>query len=359
MKKIFLLFTALASTFIFCSCTTVTEDLGDAYANMDIKFHNKDYMEDQELRVPNGVNEKRFEKLPFLIGFSQLNRSENGEKTSDTITPKEFSILKKEFEQVIVATKRFPVAQIIEGRADGDLRKAIRNGIANASELDASEMEKAEYIINVAAYLGQNSVQSGSQRKTTFTMTLVCNPVFAKNNKPLDWFPSFTITSKKDIFQKATATGRVRGGMRLYTADQREELRKELFRMALVKFIDHIYNAFPAGGKVVNIEDDIIAIKANRATGLQPNMEMIVYARAKGNPDAMRVPLYNASIATMAQEGNSELQIWRKSDKKSAKKIIEKINKDFAEAAEEYDFFGASSGLPNAPDFIKTSKDKE
>ena len=36
-----------------------------------------------------------------------------------------------------------------------------------------------------------------------------------------------------------------------------------------------------------------------------------------------------------------------------------KINKDFAEAAEEYDFFGASSGLPNAPDFIKTSKDKE
>mgnify|MGYP005962565133 CR=1 FL=1 len=359
MKKIFLFFTALASTFIFCSCTTVTEDLGDAYANMDIKFHNKDYMEDQELRVPHGVNEKRFEKLPFLIGFSQLNRSENGEKTSDTITPKEFSILKKEFEQVIVATKRFPVAQIVEGRADGDLRKAIRNGIANASELDASEMEKAEYIINVAAYLGQNSVQSGSQRKTTFTMTLVCNPVFAKNNKPLDWFPSFTITSKKDIFQKATATGRVRGGMRLYTADQREELRKELFRMALVKFIDHIYNAFPAGGKVVSIEDDMIAIKANRATGLQPNMEMVVYARAKGNPDAMRVPLYNASIATMAQEGNSELQIWRKSDKKSAKKIMEKINKDFAEAAEEYDFFGASSGLPNAPDFIKTSKDKE
>ena len=122
MREIFLLFIALASTFIFCSCTTVTEDLGDAYANMDIKFHDKDYMKDQELRVPNGVNEKRFEKLPFLIGFSQVNRSENGEKTSDTITPKEFSILKKEFEQVIVATKRFPIAQIIEGRADGDLR---------------------------------------------------------------------------------------------------------------------------------------------------------------------------------------------------------------------------------------------
>ena len=62
MKKIFLFFTALASTFIFCSCTTVTEDLGDAYANMDIKFHNKDYMEDQELHVPHGVNEERFEK---------------------------------------------------------------------------------------------------------------------------------------------------------------------------------------------------------------------------------------------------------------------------------------------------------
>ena len=190
-------------------------------------------------------------------------------------------------------------------------------------------------------------------------MTLNCNPVWAKNNKPLDWFPSFIIESKKTIYQKVTATGRVRDGMRLDTPQRREALRKELLHMSLVEFIDHIYNAFPAGGKVVNIEDDMIAIKANRATGLQPNMEMVVYARAKGNPDAMRIPLYNASIATMAQEGNSELQIWRKSDKKSAKKIIEKINKDFAEAAEEYDFFGASSGLPNAPDFIKISKDKE
>lgn len=359
MKKIFLFFTALASTFIFCSCTTVTEDLGDAYANMGIKFHNKDYMEDQELRVPNGVNEKRFEKLPFLIGFSQINRSKNGEITSDTITAKEFSLLKTEFENIIVATKRFPVAQIIAGRADGDLRKAIRNGIANASELDASEMEKAEYIINVIVSLVQNSTYEGRQRKTVFTMTLNCNPVWAKNNKPLDWFPSFIIESKKTIYQKVTATGRVRDGMRLDTPQRREALRKELLHMSLVEFIDHIYNAFPAGGKVVNIEDDMIAIKANRATGLQPNMEMVVYARAKGNPDAMRIPLYNASIATMAQEGNSELQIWRKSDKKSAKKIIEKINKNFAEAAEEYDFFGASSGLPNAPDFIKISKDKE
>lgn len=359
MKKMLVFLGAIASTFIFCSCTTVTEDLGDAYSDMDIKFHNKDYMEDQLLRVPNGVNEARFEKLPFLIGFSQVNRSQNGEMTSDTLTDKEFSMLKKEFEQVIVATKRFPVAQIVEGRADGDLRTAIRNGIANASELDASEMEKAEHIINVTAYMGKTSTQSGSQRKTTVTMTLVCNPVFAKNNKPIDWFPSFTITSKKDIYQKATSTGRVRGGMRLYTAEQREELHKELFRMALVKFIDHIYKAFPAGGKVVAIEDDMISIKANRATGLQPNMEMVIYARAKGNPDAMRVPLYNASIATMAQEGNSELQIWRKSDKKSAKKIIDKIIEDFTEAAEEYEFFGASSGLPNAPDFIQTSGDKK
>ena len=77
MKKIFLFFTALASTFIFCSCTTVTEDLGDAYASMDIKFHNKDYMEDQELRVPHGVNEKRFEKRHAI-------RKEDPEKNQAT-----------------------------------------------------------------------------------------------------------------------------------------------------------------------------------------------------------------------------------------------------------------------------------
>lgn len=263
--------------------------------------------------------------------------------------------MKKEFEQVIVATKRFPVAQIIEGRADGDLRKAIRNGIANATELDASEMEKAEYIINVSAYLSNTSIQTGKQRKTTITMTLVCHPVWAKNNKPLDWFPSFTITSKKDIFQKATSTGRVIGGMRLYTPEQQELVRVELFRKALVKFIDHIYNAFPAGGQIAEISEDMASIKANRATGLQPNMEMVIYARAKGNPDAMRIPLYSASIATMAQEGNSELQIWRQSRKGSAKKIIRKIQEDFEEAASEYDFFGASCGIPAPPDFIKTS----
>lgn len=359
MKNFFMLIFALGTTLLLCSCTTVTKDVGNAYADMNIAFCNKDFMEDQELRVPNGINEKRFEKLPFLIGFSQLNRSQNGEMTSDTLTDKEFSVLRKEFEQVIVSTKRFPVAQIIEGRADGDLRKAIRNGVANASELDASEMEKAEYIINVSAYLGNTSVQSGQQRKTTVTMTLVCNPVWAKNNRPLDWFPAFTITSKKDIFQKATATGRVLDGMRLYTAEQRELLHVELFRIALVKFIDHIYNAFPAGGKIVEVAEDMASIKANRATGLQPNMEMVIYARAKGNPDAMRIPLFNASVVTMAQEGNSELQIWRKTKKSPAQKIINKMKEDFSEAAEEYDFFGASCGLPAAPDFIKTSGDNK
>ena len=358
MNRFFLTLFALASAFLFISCTTVTDDLGDAYKDMKITFHDKKFMKKGDMKVPDGVNEKRFDKLPFLIGFAKRNPQNSGDRvSSDTITDKEFGMLKTEFEQVLVASKRFPVATVIEGRADGDLRQLIRNGIANADEFDVSELEKAEYIINVTAYLSYNSTQSGYQKKMTTTMTLNCSPVHAKNNKPIDWFPAFTISTKKDIYAKADSTGRIIDGVRLYTPEQRERLHVELFRLALVKFIDHIYNCFPAGGPVTDIDDDMVSIKASRSTGLLPDMETVVYAREKGVADGMRIPLYNATLVTMAQEGNSELKIWRKTDNARGKKIIKLIKDDFGAAKNQYDFFAATSGIPGAPDFIKVGGD--
>lgn len=358
MNRFFLTLFALASAFLVTACTTVTDDFGDAYKDMNITFHDKKFMKKGDMKVPDGVNEKRFNKLPFLIGFHRNNPKNSGDRiSSDTITDKEYQILKTEFEQVLVASKRFPVATIIEGRADGDLRQLIRNGLANAAEFDPAELEEAEYIINVTAYLGYNSTQSGYQKKMTTTMTLVCSPVIARNNKPLDWFPAFTITAKKDIYAKADSTGRVIDGAKLYTPEQRERLHVELFRRALVEFIDHIYNCFPAGGVVTDIDDDMVSVRASRATGLQPDMETVVYAREKGVADGLRIPLYNATLVTMAQEGNSELKIWRKTDNARGKKIIKLIKDDFGAAKKQYDFFAATSGIPKPPDFIKVAED--
>ena len=81
---------------LFCSCTTVTDDTGNAYADMDINFHNKAYMEELPgVKVPNGVNEARLGKLPFLIGFKQ-NTNKSG-LDSDVLNEKEFNKLKIDF----------------------------------------------------------------------------------------------------------------------------------------------------------------------------------------------------------------------------------------------------------------------
>ena len=44
--------------------------------------------------------------------------------------------------------------------------------------------------------------------------------------------------------------------------------------------------------------------------------------------------------------------------KKFAKKIIKKIEDDFAEAKEEYDFYACSDGFAEWPDFIERSTKK-
>jgi hypothetical protein len=360
MNKMFVLVCAFASVFWLCSCTTVTDDAGDAYADMNLSFHNKKFMEKQTIKVPNGVNETRLEKLPFLIGFKQ-NTEKSGGLTSDVLSDKEFSKLKIDFEGILSASNRFPVAQIVSGLADSDIRKSARNGIANVSELEVSEMEEGQYIINVIATLNKNYFQSGSQAKETYSISLDCTPVEAKNNKPLAWFPKFQCNAKKDIYQEVSSTGFVLKGIDTTNPQQREEIHMEVFRKALILFIDHIYNAFPAGGAIVEIdaENKMAVLKANRATGLMPNLEMVIYAREKGNPDAMRVALYSATLETMGQEGTSELKIWRENSSGRATKIIDQIEKDWHGAKVGYDFFAASDGIAERPDFIKSAGDRK
>ena len=361
MKNIAFSVLGLMFALILCSCTTVTDDAGDAYADMNIKFHNKAYMEDLDgVKTPNGVNEQRLGKLPFLIGFKQ-NTTKTG-LDSDVLSEKEFNKLKIDFEGFLSASNRFPVSQVISGLADAELRKMVRNGVANASELDASEMEEAKYILNIVSTFNKTYYQSGSQAKETFSISLDVFPVEAKNNKPLAWFPKFQCSAKKDIYQEVSSTGFVLKGIDTTNPQQREAIHLEVFKKALVKFIEHMYNKFPAGGKVVEIdtENNMAVIKASRATGLMSNLEMVIYARKRGNPDAMRIPLYNATLETMGQEGSSELKIWRKNKSNSrASKIIAMIEKDWDGAVEEYDFWAASDGIAEPPDFINVAGDKQ
>lgn len=354
MNKTLLL--ACVFALLLCSCTTVTDDAGDTYADMNLSFHNKGYMEKQVLKVPNGVNETRLEKLPFSVDFKQ-NTEKPGELTSDILTDKEFSKLKIDFEGILSASNRFPVAQIVSGLADSGIRKSSRHGVANVSELDVSEMDEGKYIINVIATLNKNYFQSGSQAKETYSISLDCTPVEAKNNKPLAWFPKFQCNAKKDIYQEVSSTGFVLKGIDTTNPQQREEIHMEVFRKALILFIGHVYSAFPAGGTIVEIDakDKVAVLKASRATGLMPNLEMVIYAREKGNPDAMRVALYNASLETMGQEGTSELKIWRENSSGRAKEIISKIEKDWKNSKEEYDFWAASDGIAERPDFIRSA----
>ena len=339
----------------------MTDDTGNAYADMDINFHNKAYMEELPgVKVPNGVNEARLGKLPFLIGFKQ-NTNKSG-LDSDVLNEKEFNKLKIDFEGFLSSSNRFPVAQVISGLADAEIRKMVRNGLANASELDASEMEEAKYILNIVTTFNKTYYQSGSQAKETYSVSLDVFPVEAKNNKPLAWFPKFQCSAKKEIFQEVSSTGFVLKGIDTTNPQQREEIHQEVFKKALVKFIEHIYNRFPAGGKIVemDLENNLAVLKASRATGLMANLEMVIYARQKGNPDAMRVPLYNATLETMGQEGSSELKIWRTNDSNSrAKKIIKLIGEDWDAASEEYEFWAASDGIAEPPDFINVAGGEE
>ena len=108
----------------------------------------------------------------------------------------------------------------------------------------------------------------------------------------------------------------------------------------------------PTGGKIVNYEEGQLNLKAGRDSGVQPNMEFVVYAKKKGDEDAMRIPLYNATAESVGRNA-TVLTVWRKSDKKNAKKIIKMIEDDLAEAKEEYDFYACSDGLAEWPDFIE------
>lgn len=353
IRNLLLLF---ALPLFLCSCSSfkVTQNLEEALAHVedDIKFTTKEDMKDKPMFAPkfDMASYKKGGKLNFLLAF---DRGKVNKYSSNYLSDREWSIFRSEFENAVAGCRRFPVAQNQFGLADKQLRKETRSGGNAAAELDASKFKKVDGILNLRPVLSVSESQVGREKTVTNTFKLTCNPLDPATNSSLERFPEFSLTVSSKLYQLTDRFGRAVAGFRLNTRQQLEDYHLRQARAAIVKFFVKMYRDFPVTGEVRNIDDGIATIRASRAEGLQPNMEMVISAFKKSDgEDAILVPLYNATVVSVGASGTSTLQIWRKSDKKSAKKIIKMIENDINEAREEYEFFAAADSFAQWPDFI-------
>ncbi len=355
MKKFFLFVVGGITAVMFCACSSFepTQNLEDALSHVesDIEYHDRAYMEKRPLYLPVVNDVKKLGTLKFNIAVMQDASSSN--TSTDHLTSGEMNKFKSELETAVAGSKRFPLAQIRYGLADAELRRSAVNGTSNTKELDVSEMDEAEGIINIRPVISSSESLISKEKTLTSTFKLDCNPVSAKNNAPLAEFQSFSIAVQSRIYQKTDKFGRTVAGFRFNSDEQLEDYHLRQGRAAIVKFFVKMYSLFPVGGAVTNFDSEGHALfKANRATGLQTNMEFIIFAVKKGEADTIPVPLYNATAITVGQTGNSTLQTWRKSESPLAKKIIGMIESDFGSAKVSYDFYACADGFAQWPDFI-------
>ena len=365
MKK--LLYIPLLTSFmlLLCSCSSFepTMEVNDALAHVENKivYHDREFMEEKDLRLPKYFNEENLGTLKYNFGFQQGTTGSNQTNTEldlNHFTPNEWNAFKREFENAVAGTKRFPIAQMLYGLADNELRKKTRNGVANAKEFDPSALKEAAGIFHLTPMRTYSWSLASKQKTNNYTLKLVVNPLAADNNSPLDGIQPFSVQIDCVIYQLTDRAGRVVKGLRLSDSSKQEELNVKLFRAAIVQFFNKMYNIFPVGGKIVNYEEGQFNLKVGRDSGVQPNMEFVVYAKKKGDADAMRIALYNATAESVGRN-TTTLTSWRKSEKKNAAKIIKLLENDFAEAREEYDFYACSDGFAEWPDFIERSTPKK
>lgn len=319
-------------------------------------------MENRDMRVPNGVDENKLGELKFNFAFRQGTEIEDGE-SADTnwnhFTKNEWGAFRREFENAVGGTKRFPIAQMLYGLADAELRQKSVNGVANVKELDPSALKEATGIFHITPLRTCSFNLSKREKSSNYTLKLVVNPLEADNNSPMDSVQPFSVQVGCVINQRTDRAGRVIEGLRLSDRAKRDEFNIKLGRAAIVQFLNRMYKLFPTGGVIVNYDEGQFVLRGSRATGIQPNMEFVVYAMRKGDPDAIRIALYNATAETVGQTGNTTLTVWRKSKKNNAKKIISTIESDFNTALAEYDIYACSDGFAQWPDFIDRSGTSE
>ena len=359
LKHLLLLF---ALPIFLCSCSSfkVTQNLEEALAGIedDIKFTTKDVVKNKPMFAPKFdiASYKQGGKLNFALAFDRGNVDKN---SSNYLTEREWEIFKSEFENAVAGCRRFPIAQNNYGLADKKLREQSR-AFNNIAHLKTSKFKKVDGILNIRPVLTVSESLIGKEKTITNTFRLTCNALDPASNAPLERFPEFSINIPSRIYQLTDRFGRAVAGFRFNTTKQMEDYHIRQGRAAIVRFFVKMYENYPITGEVRNIEDGLVTVKASRAEGLQNNMEMIICAFKKSDgEDATIIPLYNATAVSIGASGNSTLQIWRKSDKKSAKKIIKMIENDINEAKEEYEIFAAADAFAQWPDFIDKQNTKK
>lgn len=368
MKKISLFLLAIAGI-LSTSCVHVTKSMDEVFAPIeeDIAYHNKKYMKAKPIYVPHGVDEKNLGTFKFNMAFAQ--DAPRNQYDVNGFDRKGWDQFRREYNNAINATNRLPRAQTSgPALSDNQARKEANNGVTKTRELDYSKMSEAEGLLHINPTLSMSDSQSkigffrggGYLVTTTSTMKITCDPLRAENNESLESFQSFSVQTKGVIKQRANKYGETVSGFE-FNETVLNDLHLLQARATLVKFFVKLYELFPAGGPVVNFDEDGNAvIRASRSTGVQPDMEFVIYAMKKADGDAaIRVPLFNATAVSVGQTGTTTLKIWRKNSEKSAKKIIKQIDENFSAAKAEYNFYGCSDGLAHWPDFIQRAFDSE
>lgn len=355
-KSLFSIFGTLFALAL-CSCASFepTRNLEEALAHIesDLEYHDRAYMEKRPIAVPriHNLEDLKKGKLYYNFAFDQAKVKKND---VNSLTDREWDSFKAEFENAVGGCRRFPIAQILHSNADKKLLEQARSGGNATPEFDLSRVKKPDGIFMIRPVLSISESLVGKEKTITNTYKLVCTPKNAETQGQLESVPEFSVTVYGKIYQLADRFGRAVAGFRFNTSKQLEDYHLRQGRAAIVKFFAKVYQMFPVGGIVTNFDEDgNILIKASRAEGLQPNMEMVVFALKKSDgEDAIPVPLYNATAITVGTTKSSTLKVWRKSDKKGAQKIIKMLEKDIDEAKEEYDFIAAADGFAQWPDFI-------
>lgn len=365
MKKLTLLL-SIFTAFFTVSCVHVTKTWEEVFAQVeeDIDYHDKKFMKSKTMYVPHGVDESRLGKwMKFNFSIERGDKDQNKPDYLDDTDWRNFTI---EYADGIQRTKCYAIGQMTEVLADGTKRRLTRDGIENAPELDPSKMSPVQGYLHIIPLLNSGESTSnisifrggGRKRTTTSNIKVICNPLNAENNEPIDEFASFNVQARGTYYGRENKLGDHRSGM-IPSSTNLHTLHVMLIRASLVKTLIELYKTFPVGGPIVNFDPDdgVAVIRASRAEGAQPEMEFVVYAMKKSDgKDALRVPLFNATMVTLAGTGTSTLKIWRKNtSSKTAKAIIEKVYTDFSAAKREYDFYGCSDGLAQWPEGISRS----
>ena len=351
MKRIPLFLSLLTAVFTV-SCVHVTtgvEELAAEFENC-IQFHDKAYMKSVDMNVPNNVNEDAAGKPNFTLAFVR-GESNNNRNSVGYFDEKEWRSFKSEFEQVMAWTKRFSRNQYSSVPVD------------EISVSDFTTTDRSKQILQTSLQLNTFSSDSeigffhggGTLRKTTFIMDLGCVPLPAESMERMTVFPSVSVQTKGTLSQKNDKYGNPIKGIYL-TSDVMSFIRQAQRAATIVAAVNRLYSAFPVVGAISGFEpdDDAAVIQAARDDGVLPGMEFVVYARLKADgKDAVRVPLFNATVDELGKTGKSTLRIWRKNSSKTAKEIIKKVYTDFTAARLEYDFFGCCDGLPDWPEIIR------